>query len=202
MLWAATQRALVWDYEEGVYYAPLGAYCHMRLYARNLEGVEPLLNKVQELGIPSVANTFAIKRVFALERSLHNLFLIICMGAGIGAAVSYALSLFNAAELHRRDYAIVQLLGCGRISLVVMPFIDALLTSLASFFLSLGAYAVISSLISCMFAETAGGDVVCRLEYVHIFAFGFASLALAVVAAVVAAIKVLSVSPSEIIRES
>ncbi len=202
LLQMANQQAIVWDYAEGVCYRPLGSFCHMRLYAKDLESVEPLVQKVRNLGVPCVAATFAIKRVFALERSLHNLFLIVCTSAGLGAAVSYAMSLFNAAELHRRDYAIIQLLGGGRFVLTLMPLIDALVTVLASFVFSLGTFYIISSLISYMFAETAGNTFVCRLEVEHVAVFAIAGVCIAILAAFVAAVKVLSVSPSEIIRES
>lgn len=201
LLQRAKQVSLIWDYEEGTLYHPVLSFCHMRLYADKLENTEKLMNRLQEAGVPCNARVNSIRQVLELESGLNNLFLIICAGAGVGAAVSYAMSLFNAAELHRREYALIQLMGAGKFSLCLMPIIDAFITTLVAIGISLGVFFAASSVIGFMFRSAAGQGALCRLELFHISGFSAVCLGVALFAALSAAVKILSISPSEIIRE-
>lgn len=202
LLRRAARVRLVWDFESGTLYHPVLSFCHIRLYAGSLEDTEKLMSRLQAAGVPCNARVGAIRQVLALEQSLNRLFFIICLGAGIGAVVSYGMSLFNAAELHRRDYALIQLLGAGKCAVCIMPVIDALATTLAAASLSLLVFYGVASVIGYMFVTTAGQGALCRMEPFHMGCFVSACLAISLVAALSAAAKVLSISPSEIIRES
>lgn len=202
LLRRASQVCLVWDYETGELYHPVLVYYHMRLYANKLENTEALMGRLSQAGVPCNARVNAIRQVLALEKSLHSLFLVICLGAGLGAACSLGMSLFNSAELHRRDYALLQLQGAWRGCLAAMPMVDALLTTLCAALLSFCVFFAAASVIGYMFAASAGQGALCRLEFFHAAAFLSISLGVAAAASLAAALKVLSISPSEIIRES
>lgn len=202
LLRRATQVSLVWDWETGELYHPVLTFYHLRLYANRLENTEPLMERLARAGIPCNARVNAIRQVLALEQSLQSLFLIICLGAGLGAACSLGMSLFNAAELHRRDYALLRLQGAWRISLGAMPLLDAILATLCAALLSLCVFLAAASVIGYMFAASAGQGALCRLECHHFAAFLAVSAGVAAIASLAASLKVLSISPSEIIRES
>ena len=118
------------------------------------------------------------------------------------AGYSFALSLFNAAELHRRDYALVQLMGMGRFSLAVIPLVDALVTSFVALGMAFACYAGVGTIIGLMFSETVGGSGLCRLHPEHVVLFCGSIILLAFFASLAASVKVLLISPSEIIHES
>lgn len=197
-----SQRCLVWDYRTDALRFPVLSFVSMRVYANALENTEPLLNRLLAEGIACRAQLGVIRQILSLEHNLSQLFAIITFGAGIGALVSYALSLFNAAELNRRDYALVQLLGAGRGMLACMPMVEALITSLISLVFTFACFYATSSLIGLIFEESAGRGALCRIAPHHALLFCLAGIGVACVASAAAAFKVLRISPAEILRES
>lgn len=196
------ERCLVWDYRTDALRYPVLSHNSLRVYANSLEHAEPLMNRLQSEGISCRARLNIIRQILALEHSLTQLFAIVTLGAAAGALVSYALSLFNAAELNRRDYALVQLLGAGRGVLAFMPLVDALITSIVALALTFACFYATSSLIGLIFAESAGSGALCRLAPQHALLFCLSGVGVACLASIAAAIKVLRISPAEILRES
>lgn len=195
-------HVLTWDYRTGGLRFPKMRFISMRLFSRSLEQTEPLYRRMAATGAPCRAQLDVIRQVLALDRSLTRLFLIITTGAALGAIVSFGMSLFNAAELHRRDYALLQLLGMGRVSLAIIPLVDALVTSLAALILAFVCYYTVSTVIGLMFTETVGQGSLCRLHAEHVVSFCAAVGILSAIASFAASVKVLRISPSEIIHES
>lgn len=196
------ERCLVWDYRTDALRYPVLSFNSLRVYANSLENAEPLMNKLQAAGVACRARLNIIRQILSLERNLSQLFAIVTLGAGVGALFSYALSLFNAAELNRRDYALVQLLGAGRGVLALMPIVDAIVTSIIALVLTFICFYATSSLIGLIFAESAGSGTLCRLASHHVLIFCLSGIGVAFVSSIAAAIKVLCISPAEILRES
>lgn len=196
------ERCLVWDCRVDSLRYPVLNFQSLRVYASSMACAEPLMNRLQAAGVSCRARLGIIRQIFALEHSLSTLFLVITAGTGVGAVVSFALSLFNAAELHRRDYALVQLLGSGRAMLALMPLVDALATTVLALLLTFAAFYATSSVISLIFTESAGSGALCRLAPYHIVGFCLAGLVVACIASLAAALKVLRISPAEILRQS
>lgn len=202
LLHTAKKRLLLWDYRTGSVRYPEQAFFCMRLYANSMENTESLLRFMEERGVSCRAQLSTIHRVLQLERSLDNLFLIICFGAGAGALISFAMSLFNEAELHRRHYATVQLLGAGRLSLALIPVVTALAETVAVLLLTFLCYALAAGLISLLMTTENGAPPPCRLELFHVLVFSGICLGTAFLASLAAAAKVLRITPAEILRES
>ncbi len=197
----AAHERMQWDYRTGAMRFPVLKFLTARIYSNRLENTEPLLNRLRAEGVKCTAGLNAIKQTLRMERSLDLLFIIIAAGAGAGAVVSFAMSLFNAAELHRKDYALIQLLGSGRGVLAFMPVADAVIATLLSLGVAFGSFWAAQGVIGLLFAASAD-EGLCRLEWWHYVIFSGACLAIALVASLMAAIKVLRISPAEIIRES
>lgn len=194
--------ALEWDYRTGGVRYPVMRFISMRVFSRSLEQTESLYRRLTTEGVPCQAQLDIIRQVLSLDKSLTRLFLVLTGGAALGAVVSFALSLFNAAELHRRDYALVQLMGMGRFSLAVIPLVDALVTSFVALGMAFACYAGVGTIIGLMFSETVGGSGLCRLHPEHVVLFCGSIILLAFFASLAASVKVLLISPSEIIHES
>lgn len=202
LLHLAQERLLLWDYRTGSVRYPEQAFYGMRLYADSLEHTEALLRFAESRGMVCRARLNTIYRVLQLERSLNVLFLIISIGAGLGALISFGMSLFNAAELHRRHYATIQLLGAGRLSLSIIPVVTALVETLAVLVVTLLCYHLIAWCISLIPATETGGAPPCLLVSSHALIFCGICFATAFVASLAAVGKVLSITPAEILRES
>lgn len=201
ILHRGVERSLVWDYRvDGLRY-PVLSFNSLRVYACSMEVTESLNKRLLAEGVHCTARLAIIHRLLALESSLAKLFIVITVGAALGAIVSFAMSLFNAAELHRRDYALVQLLGAGRGMLALMPLMDALASTALALLLSFACFYATSTVIGHLFAESASGDALCRLSAHHIQVFCASCAGIACISSVAAAIKVLCISPAEILRE-
>ncbi len=197
----AAVECMQWDYRTGDMRFPVLKFLTARIYSNRLENTEPLLNRLRAEGVKCTAGLNVIKQTLRMERSLDLLFIIIATGAGAGAVVSFAMSLFNSAELHRKDYALIQLLGSGRGALALMPVADAVTATLLSLVVAFGSFWAAQGVIGLLFAASAD-EGLCRLEWWHYVIFSGACLVIALLASLMAAIKVLRISPAEIIRES
>ena len=190
-----------WDYRSGGLRFPVLSFVSMRVYARTLEDTERLLYRLVGEKVPCHARLNTVRQVLAIEKGLDRLFAVLCIGVVVGAVVSFGLSLFNAAELHRRDYALVQLLGVNRMALAWMPLIEALVVASVGVMLAFGSFYATQSVISMIFSETMGSNMLCRLSFRHIAFFCSSAAGLAVFASLAATLKVLRITPSEIIHE-
>ena len=190
-----------WDYRSGGLRFPVLSFVSMRVYARTLEDTERLLYRLVGEKVPCHARLNTVRQVLAIEKGLDRLFAVLCIGVVVGAVVSFGLSLFNAAELHRRDYALVQLLGVNRMALAWMPLIEALVVASVGVMLAFGSFYATQSVISMIFSETMGSNMLCRLSFRHIAFFCSSAAGLAVLASLAATLKVLRITPSEIIHE-
>lgn len=190
-----------WDYRSGGLRFPVLSFVSMRVYARTLEDTERLLHRLVGEKVPCHARLNTVRQVLAIEKGLDRLFAVLCIGVVVGAVVSFGLSLFNAAELHRRDYALVQLLGVNRMALAWMPLIEALVVASVGVMLAFGSFYATQSVISTIFSETTGSNMLCRLSFRHIGFFCSSAAGLAILASLAATLKVLRITPSEIIHE-
>lgn len=197
-----TAAPLHWDSRiGGLHRTDMNCYS-IRLYADTPEHTRPLLEKLRAMGVPCRADLTTIDQFLHLEKALDTLFLLLSCSGGAGALISLSMSLFNAAELHRRHYAAVRLMGAGRLSLSLIPMAGALLQTAAAAMFSLLVFGGLSSLISHFFAPVEQGGQICRMEPRHALLFILLCLAAAWVASLAAAVKVLCITPSEILRES
>ncbi len=199
----ATRIPTRWNYHEGaVHYPVVTHFTSMRLYARGLEDVEPLCDKLRRKGLKPMANLKIIRELLALEHAINTLYLLISCGAAVGAVFSVALSLFSSVENNRRHYAQLLIMGMKRLPLAAVPLFEGCLTTLAAFGVSLGIFKGVSNAADQAFAAALSqGNRLCVLLPEHGLLFLGAALCVAAVAAVAATIRILRISPSESLRE-
>lgn len=202
LLHSARRQLLVWNYQEGGLRHPVVEFVAMRMYASSLDSVTPLMEKLRAEGRNCRARLDAVQNVLALERNLDMLFLLLCLGVGVGAVLSFGMSLFNAVELCRRDFALVQLLGAGRFAVVLIPVAEALLTTCFSLVVVFICFEIMRCAICYAFADMADAQSICLLLPQHRVFFALISLSVACLASWAAALRVLRISPSEILRDS
>lgn len=198
----AKRRLLIWDYREGGLRHPVVEFIALRMYASGLEAVEPLMEKLRAEGRDCRARLDAVHRVLQLERNLDLLFMVLSIGAGVGGVLSFGMSLFNAVELYRRDYALVQLLGAGRLAVSFIPVVEALVITGGALLLSFLGFECMRAAISFAFADLADARTMCRLIPEYWLWFSLAGFGIAWLASWASVVRVLRISPDEILRES
>lgn len=198
----AKRRLLIWDYREGGLRHPVVEFIALRMYASGLEAVEPLMEKLRAEGRDCRARLDAVHRVLQLERNLDLLFMVLSIGAGVGGVLSFGMSLFNAVELYRRDYALVQLLGADRLAVSFIPVVEALVITGVALLLSFLGFECMRTAISFAFADLADARTMCRLIPEYWLWFSLAGFGIAWLASWASVVRVLRISPDEILRES
>lgn len=202
LLHRARQQKLVWNYKEGGVRHPVVEFMALRMYASGLDSVEPLMQKLRAEGRDCRARLGAVQNVLQLERNLDLLFLLLSVGVGVGAILSFGLSLFHAVELYRRDFAFVQLLGAGRLAVAFIPVTEAILTTVFALLISFGGFELMRHTIAYAFAGMTDARAICRLEPQHWLYLVLISLGVAWVASWASVWRVLRISPADIFRES
>lgn len=202
LLQRARQQKLVWNYKEGGLRHPVVEFVALRMYAVGLDSVEPLMKKMRAEGRDCRARLGAVQNVLQLERNLDLLFLLLSVGVGVGAILSFGMSLFHAVELYRRDFALVQLLGAGRLAVAFIPVTEAILTTLFALLISFGGFELMRCTIAYAFAGMTDARTICRLEPQHWLCLVLISLGVAWVASWASVWRVLRISPADIFRES
>ncbi|MBQ8517806.1 MAG: ABC transporter permease [Akkermansia sp.] len=196
------QRGLFWSEEAGGLTQPHRAFSRIRLYARGLDDVEPLVQHITARGYHAEGNIAGIRRVQELNAQLEILFTLLAVICVTGAAISLALNLFNGVLKRRRDYAILATLGFSRATLTCFPICESLLLTLLSIGLSFFLFHGMAHAISVLFAaEIETGENLCFLSPAHHALVLGCGIAIGLLAAVCAAVNVLRTQPSTAIRE-
>lgn len=202
VLHAIIQRGLFWSEEQGGLTQPHRSFSRVRLYARGLDDVEPLVQQLTTRGYHAEGNIAGIRRVQELNARLEVLFTLLAGICVAGAAGSLALNLFNGALKRRRDYAILSTLGFSRITLTCFPICESLFLTLSSILLSFTLFHGLAHTISVLFAaEIETGENLCYLSPANHFLILACGIGIALPAAICAAVTVLRTQPSTAIRD-
>ncbi|TCO83696.1 putative ABC transport system permease protein [Plasticicumulans lactativorans] len=177
-------------------------YPGFRLYARDLDAVEPLRAHLVGLGLEVLTQAEAIANVRALSRNLGIVFAVI---AGLGAAgylASAAASSLAAVARKRRDLSLLRLLGLSTRGLLAFPLAQALFTGAFGSAAAFAFYAAAAAGINALFAASRGpGEYLCRLLPLHFAAALAATLAAVLLAALAGGWRATRIEPSEGWRE-
>jgi putative ABC transport system permease protein len=177
-------------------------FASARLYARDMDGVAPLAARLTAEGLEVRTRAAEIEQVRAIDRVLSVLFAVI---AGIGASgfvLALAASLWANVDRKRKELALLRLMGFTTAPLAAVPAVQAALVALLGAALSLLWYlAVAVALNGMLSANLARDELVCRLPPGPAAVACLATLALAVLASSVAAIRAARIEPSVCLRE-
>jgi putative ABC transport system permease protein len=196
-------RDLAWDQASHSVLLGRRAYSSFRMYARNLEDVEPLRASLSSQGIECRSESMHIARVANLDRDLSLIFWLISIFGMGGAAAALALSLYGAVERRRRDYGMLRVLGLRRGWLLLLPLLEAVLLAFAAFSIGAGGFQAVAGLINRLFSkQSVNAEAYCSLPTVMLAAAGLLACLLAALASLGAAIRLTTISPADAIRSS
>lgn len=177
-------------------------YAGFRLYARSIDDVPALRDRLEAMGLQVRTAAAEIERVQMLDRNLSTVFwLVAAIGLG-GFLLSLGVNLWANVERKRRELGILRLVGVSGAAIVAFPVLQAGFTALAGGAVAGLAYLPMERIINARFAASLEeGELVCRLLAGH-FAVGLlATLACAVVASALAGWRASRIEPAEGARD-
>jgi putative ABC transport system permease protein len=177
------------------------SFASFRLYARQLNDVEPLRRFFAEQGIAVYTQAEQIEAIQGLDRSLTLIFSLIGMAAALGFTASTASQAFASVRRKERYLGLLRLTGLSTQALLCFPLAQAGCTALLGIGLSFALYAAAAYLIDALFAASLHGQAVCLLPITHAAAAAGLVLLLSLLAAWLPALRAASIEPSEVIRD-
>lgn len=202
VLRTATQRGVGFDAARGRFEMARGGYRGFRLYAGRIDDVPVLFQRLRGLGIETIAEVEAIERIQVLDAGLTRLFWLISVLSVSGGTAVLVASLYASVERRRRDLGVLRLLGFARAHVFFFPVAQGAIIASLGLVAGFAGYASLAFAINRSFAsELAPGESFCVLPAGDIPLAIAVTLALAVLAALVAAARATRIDPAEAIRE-
>jgi putative ABC transport system permease protein len=171
-----------------------------RLYARNLDDVEPLRVYFAEHQLLVSTQAQTIAQVKSLSRNLTIVFWIIAALAVVGAVAAVFAGALAAVERKRRELSVLRLLGFSTGALLLFVVLQALYSGVLAALISVVFYSVAERGLNHLFMQ-APGEYASHLLLRH---YGVALLAVLGASAVAAALggwRVSRIEASEGIRD-
>ncbi|SMF66159.1 putative ABC transport system permease protein [Tistlia consotensis] len=172
-------------------------FANLRLYARRLEDVRPLVDRLQDEGYLVSSHLAQVEAVLGLDRSLSGIFAIIAGVALGGYVLAFGATLWANVVRKVPALSLLRLQGLGRRAAIAFPVTQALTVALAggltATLLSQATCAGISRLFGAGLPAGARACAVGGGDYAIAI---LVSLAGAAVAAVVAAMRTTEVDPA------
>ncbi len=129
------------------------AFAGFRLYARNLDDVAPLRRELREQGIDVRTSVADISLVKTLDRNLSAVYWIIAAIAIAGFGLSFATSVWANIDRKQREFSVLRLSGFRTKEIVWFPILQAVLTAVGAWLLSVVAFVVIQALLNGLLAD-------------------------------------------------
>ena len=177
-------------------------YPTFRLYAKDLDSVEPLRQFLLSKGVEAMTRAEDIEQVKSLNRAFTLVFALIAGAAFFGFLGAASGNALASVRRKSRSFGLLRLRGFSRRSLMFFPLIQSLLVGILGTALASGFYAATAYGIDALFAARfAAGGAVCVLLPEH-FVAAFALVAcFSILAALAAAYACARIEPSEVIRD-
>jgi putative ABC transport system permease protein len=177
---------------------------NLRLYARSLEDVAPLVGFLEapprRLDVRSEAAQ--IQGILDLDANLVRVFGLIVLVGGGGYLVSLAASLWGNVVRKRRELGIIRLLGASNLALVAFPLAQAVVVAGLGGITALLLYGLVAGVINARFGGALCSALpVCTLPPAQATLALGATLVAASLAALAGGLQATRVEPTEGMRD-
>lgn len=177
-------------------------YARARLYARDIDSVEPLERWLNEQRIETSSRLAEIDSVKAINHVLGLIFSVIAGAALIGCIASLVGAFLANIDRKRRNLAVLRLLGFGSAAVAGYVVLQALLLSAVGYLGGLGSYFVGSLLFDYLLGSSqATGTFVCHITVWHGLVALFLAFLVAALVALIGALRAIRIQPAESLRE-
>ena len=177
-------------------------YASFRIFAADMESVEPLVERLRALGTEPRSRLAEIRFYEALNSNLTRLVLIISLLAVVGVLLSTAIGQYAAVVRKRRDYCLLLLIGYTVRQVAILPVFSGMLTSLLGILAASLFYLAIDPAIEHAFAgRLLPGVPATRLEIQDVALCLVATVAVSLAATGYAAWQVTRIAPADGLRD-
>lgn len=179
-------------------------YESLRLYARDLDAVIPLVVRLEAAyDLPLRSSSQEIDRLLAFDRNLA-IALAVLVAAGIaGLLAALTAALWANVQRKRRSLALLRLFGARAAALAVFPIVQALIVTAGGWLLALAGYALAAGVVDRLFQSAiSGGGRVARLAAADALVLAAVTLGVAVLASAAAAWQAARVDPALALKDS
>ncbi|OBW91066.1 ABC transporter permease [Gallibacterium genomosp. 3] len=177
-------------------------FARARIYAKTLDDVLPLAQKLREKNIDIRTEAKAIENVKAIDSVLETIFTVIAGTSIIGCLLSLIGAFLANIDRKRKEIAILRLLGFQATSVVSYLILQAIILSSISFILSYLFFLVGSQLFNQkLTSHLMETHFVSSLQPIHLLIAFTISFILAGIVAAIGAIRALKIQPAESLRD-
>ncbi len=177
-------------------------YPTFRLYAKELDAVEPLRQYLLSKGVEAMTKADEIEQVHSLNRAFTLVFALIAGAAFFGFLGAASGNALASVRRKGRSFGLLRLRGFSRRGLTLFPVVQSLLVGMLGTALAAGFYAATAYGIDALFASRfAAGGAVCVLLPEHFAAAFGLTACFSVLASLAAAGACARIEPSEVIRD-
>lgn len=177
-------------------------YASFRMYAKTIDDVESVERRLREQGVEVHTKAHEIALVHALDRSLTFVFWVLCGSATLGFGVSMSSNLVANVHRKRRDLGLLRLIGFESGEVIAFPVIQSLVMTAIGCVLAIAGYCILQSAVNRHFGEGSLSDqgLVCTLRDWHFLVAVVATMAVALIASIAAAMQTARIAPYEGLR--
>ncbi|MBD8472996.1 ABC transporter permease [Pseudomonas sp. CFBP 8770] len=185
---------------------PLGAlqplYARARVYARNIDSVAALEQWLTGQNIQTSSRLADIENVKAINRVLGLIFGVIAAAALTGCIASLVGAFLANIDRKRKSLAVLRLLGFSSPAVAGFVILQAVMLSLVGYAGGLAFYLAGSRLFDQLLGITQStGAFVCHITPWHALTALVLSLLVAVLVALIGAVRAIGIQPAESLRE-
>lgn len=173
-----------------------------RLFARNLDGVAALADRLRAEGLEVRTRADDIEMVKAVDRTLGFIFVVVAGLAVGGYLLSLAASLWANVDRKRRELALMRLVGFPPLAALTFPAVQAALIALIGAALSVAlAYGVAHVVNVSLATNLNREEFVCLLRVTDLMVATGATLILALIASTLGGYRAARIDPAESLRD-
>lgn len=177
-------------------------YARARIYASELDQVEPLEKALNAMRIETISQLADIENVKAINRVLGLIFGVIAFTAALGCTASLAGAFLANVDRKRKDLAVLRLLGFSTPAVASYIVMQTLLLTCAAYAVALALYGLGSSVFNyTLTSAQATHSFACQITVTHaVIAFLLAMTVAAAVSAI-GVLRAVQIEPAESLRE-
>lgn len=195
-------RNVQYDEASGNLLLARSGYAGFRLYARNIDDVAGIKEKLEASGIQVNTEQERIEEVRRLDTYMALIFWLIAAVGVIGGIAALTASLYASVERKKRELNVLRLLGLRKSELVLFPVIQGLLLSGSAVAVAGTIYLCVAIVINHLFrTHLRTTESLCTLSWNHFLLLVAGMAMLSIISATLAALQAIRLDPAEALRD-
>lgn len=142
-------------------------YAKFRLFAKNIDSVIPLYNKLIKQGLNVSSKVGQIENIQAIARVLNFIFIVIALVSGIGGALALSGLMLSSLKSRKRNFVLLRLMGQSRRETYFLVLLENVMLSSLGFILAWAFYMAGSQVFNQYFGAMLPEAVISHLTVEH-----------------------------------